>query len=237
MAGNDPKRTEAIRTNEKKSLSVCRVLYVFALLALLSACNGWPAYEAKARKHFVENRDSFERLAKKMRATDYWRVSIAGTNVNVTPSADGDYEDQFVIGDDPEWHELLVDVGMFMVLQSDDGAVWTDPGYLWGERENQMGHNGFTHDPDLLDEFVLCKPEHEQVPCGRCAVALEDDWYVHYIWYPDIFSQEEWGSYMNGELSLEDYNASLEIALKQCYIDGYTEMGYDINKIFDLEGS
>ncbi len=212
-----------------------RSLCALALLLLVSACNGWPPYEAKARKHFVENHESFERLAEKMRGTNYWRVStLAGTGVKVTPSAGGLYEEQFVIDDDPEWRELLVDVGMVMVLQSDDGWVWTDPGHLWGERENQMGHNGFTHAPNMLDEYLSCQSEHEQIPCGQCAVSLGNDWYIHYRWYPDYFSKAERESYLNGEISLDEYSGSRNIALRQCYIDGYTQMGYDVKKIFNL---
>lgn len=214
-----------------------RVLCAVGFLLLVTACNSWPPFESKAQQHFAENRESFEQLAEKMRGTDYWRVSIRGqTDVDVTPSADSDYEEQFVIDDDTEWRELLADVGMFMVLQA-DGAVWTDPGTLWGEHENQMGHNGFTHNPKMLDEFKICQPEYEDIPCGRCAVPLEGDWYIHYIWYPEYFSREEWDSYLEGEIPLDEYSESVEIANRQCHIDGYTEMGYDIGKIFDLDGS
>ena len=53
----------------------------------------------------VDNRESFEKLAEKMRGTDYWRVSLGGaigaTEVRVTPNADDDYEEEFNISDDP----------------------------------------------------------------------------------------------------------------------------------------
>lgn len=213
-----------------------RLVCVFWLILFVSACNSWPPYETKARKHFDENRESFEQLAEKMRGTDYWRVSMHGqAGVKVTPSADGVYEDQFIIDDDPEWRELLVSVGMFMVLQQ-DGAVWTDSGSgMWGDKENQMGHSGFTHDPNLLDEFKICQPAFEDIPCGRCAVPLEDDWFIHYRWFPEYFSKAEWDSYLEGEISLEEYSESMDKANRQCHIDGYTEMGYDIERVFNLE--
>lgn len=205
--------------------------YLLFVLMSVSACNDWPPFEAEAHEHFEEHRDSFDRLSEKMRDTDYWRVSIRGdTGVRVTPRRDGDYSDQFTIDDDPEWRELLDATGMFMVLQQ-NGAVWTDPGQFWSEGANLDGHNGFSHNMEMLDEFKICEPEHKRVRCGRCLVPLEDGWSIYYIWYPEYFSKEERDSYLNGETSLEDYLESRDKAFDQCHIDGYTRMGYDLGEI------
>ena len=201
------------------------------LLLLVAACDSWPPEEKEARKHFVENRESFERLAEKMRGTDYWRVSIRGLpGVVVTPGTDG--EEQFVIDDDPEWRQLLTAVRMFMVLQ-EDGAVWMSPGGFWGDQKNRLGHNGFSHYPELLNDFKVCRPEYERIQCGRCAVPLGDDWFIHYVWYPAYYSEEEENAYFDGEISLEEYSASRDEADRQYHIDGYTKMGYDVEYMFN----
>ncbi len=101
------------------------------MLILITACGEWPPNEAKAREHFAEKRQSFERLAEKMRATDYWGVSIRNDgNVKVTPATDSDYEEEFVIDDDPEWRSLLADTGMFMVVRKSANSIAANPGYL-----------------------------------------------------------------------------------------------------------
>lgn len=211
--------------------------YFLGLLLFVSACDSWPPNETKARQHFTENRESFERLATKMRSTDYWRVSIHGqTGVEVTPSADSDYEELFLIEDDPEWSELLGDARMFMVLQR-DGVLWMDSGGTWGEHENRTGHNGFTYNPNMLDEFKLCRPEYEKIRCGRCAVPLEDDWFIHYVWYPEYCSEEEQDFYLEGKTPSVDFSESRDDAYRQCHIDGYTQMGYDVEEIFGLDES
>lgn len=204
------------------------------LLLLISACDGWPPLESDARNHFEEHRESFERLARKMRSTDYWRVAIEGAVVEVTPTDDGDYEEQFKIEDDPEWRELLDDVRMFMVLQS-DGAVWTDPGGMWGNHENRIGHNGFAHNPSMLDEYKLCQSGHENIPCGLCAVDLGDDWYIYYRWFPEHFSKDDLDAYLDGRISLDEYSDLKDEGYRQCHIDGYAKMGYDVGKLFNIE--
>jgi hypothetical protein len=164
----------------------------------------------------VENRESFERLFEKMLGTDYWRVSIRGlSGVDVTTSP-GESGERFVIEDDPEWRELLVAVGMFMVLQQ-DGAVWAELALPGSQLRNQTAHSGFAHDSNMLDEFKVCLPEHEEIACGRCAIPLEDDWFIFYIWYPENYSEEGWVE-----------------ANRQCHIDGYERMGYDIEKVLNL---
>ena len=40
----------------------------------------------------------------------------------------------------------------------------------------------------------------------------------------------------DGELSTEEYYESRDKARRQCHIDGYTEMGYDLERVFGLEG-
>jgi hypothetical protein len=211
---------------------------VFAILLLLSACDSWPPNESKAKEHFAEKRDSFDRLAEKMRATDYWRVTIRhGTSVEVTPNAYGDYEEKFEIDDDPEWHDLLADVGMFMVVRKSEDSVSALSGNSGGWKENQIGESGFTNNPKMLDDFKLCRPEFKQVACGYCAVILEDDWYLHYIWSPEYFSKDEREKRLNGEIPEDEYSESLRTAMRQCQIDGASAMGYDGQEVIDRWGS
>lgn len=200
----------------------------------LSACNKWPPNEAEAREHFDEKRESFEQLADKMRATDYWRVSIQnGGNVRVTPNRDGDYEEGFVIDDDPEWHKLLADVGMFMVVRKSTDSIAANPGYLWGWNDNQLGESGYTNDPNMLDEYKLCHPEFKKAACGYCAVSLEDDWYLHYMWYPEYFDEEANDAYMSGDITLDERNASWAEDMRQCQIDGTKDLGYDVQELIN----
>ena len=210
---------------------------MLGVLILVSACGSWPPYEAKARQHFEKNRESFERLAEKMRGTDFWRVSVhRQTSVEVTPIADGDHDRKFIIDDDPEWRELLFKVGMYMVLQY-DGAIWTDDLGTWGKYKNRIETAGFAHSPTMLEKFKVCLPEFKRIPCGRCAVPLTDNWYIHYEWHPGYYSEEEWDSYLAGETTLEEYSESRDKANRQCHLDGYAEMGYDVDRIFNRQGN
>jgi hypothetical protein len=60
-------------------------------------------------------------------------------------------------------------------------------------------------------------------------------WYIHYDWTPEYFSREEWDSYLNGKMTLEEYSESSDKSLRQCYIDGYSAMGYDVTIISDFD--
>ena len=42
---------------------------------------------------------------------------------------------------------------------------------------------------------------------------------------------------MAGEIPLDEYSKSSDSANRQCHIEGYTEMGYDIDKIFNIDES
>ena len=209
--------------------------FVVSALILLSACSEWPPFSSDAGKVFSENRESFDRLAEKMRETDYWRVSLSiNGSVEVTPTLDGP-EPSFIIDDDPEWGELLGITRMRMVLQSDDGWVWANPGFLWAWRDNQFGSSGYTNAPILGSELLPCKPEFKKLECGRCAVPLEDDWYIHYEWQPEYFSEDDWQLLVDDEVSWDEYSGPFNDALDQCLIDGYTEIGYDANKLFEFD--
>ena len=124
-----------------------------------------------------------------------------------------------------------------MVVRKSTSSIAAIPGYQWGWNENQLGENGFTNDPNMLDEYKLCRPEFKKVPCGYCAVALSDDWFLHYVWSPEYFDEEANDAYLNGEISLDESRVSWAQDMRQCMIDGASEMGYDVQEIIDNWGS
>lgn len=154
---------------------------------MVSGCVDWPPYESDARKNFVENRQSLERLATKIRETDLWRVSASiGTKVQADPSSN-DFSQQYFIEDDPEWSELLNKVGMFHVVHDEDGSVSFGSGSsLFHKFDNRSGFAGYVHDQNGLSDSKVCLPEHKNISCGSCVVELEDDWYIWYEWMPDV---------------------------------------------------
>jgi len=222
-------------TNPMKSLS--KGTYTVALLSILfliSSCSSWPPYKTEARKYFYEKRDTFELLAAKMRETEYWRVSIyraQGAEVRVSPNIE-DISEDFILNDDPEWRELLNKLHLYMVLQSNGKVSFNDGTGLWGKSKNQVGFSGLFHSPSIKGDYVLCKPEFEKIPCGKCAIAIENDWYIYHQWSLLRFYKAEFEKYLNGDISLDYYNKKNDKARTQCHINGYKKMGYDIDKIF-----
>ena len=177
-----------------------------------------------------------------MRGTDYWRVSRTNqeAEVRVWPDQSGEQE-PFFVDDDPEWHALLSDIGVLQVAQQDgavsmgSGSLWRNPGPLENAPDERFGFSDITHDPNMLDRVVLCAPEHEEIPCGRCAVPLSDDWYQDHSWWPLFYDQERSDAFHDGEMDLETYSELEAEDRLRCMIDGYTEMGYDVERLFDLD--
>lgn len=85
----------------------------------------------------------------------------------------------------------------------------------------------------MLDEFKLCRPEFKQSQCGYFAVSQEDDWYLHYVWYPEYFDEDIHDAYISGDITLEKSSASWAKAMRQCQIDGAEDLGYDVQELID----
>ena len=209
---------------------------ILILLVCIGGCSEWPPQKSDYEQNYHEKKESLDRLAQKIRETDYWRVSLKrDSKVEVTPKSDLSAED-FIIDDDPEWHDLLVDSRMFLVVQRDDGSVTVDPGFSpFGDGDNRMGFGGYTHDPKLHTKSKVCKSAYKDIPCGHCIVDLGDNWFVWYRWYQDVSDQQQHDAYLNGELPLDEYSRVRDEARKQCVINGYRNMGYDVDETWEAE--
>ena len=212
--------------------------YATLVIALLfaSGCSKWPPHERDVKRHFKKHRDSFEALAVKMRETDYWRISYESEDsIEVDPVPPDQISESFILEGAAEWAQLLNKTGMYLVAQSDDWVSMSSGAAAFSDFEDIWGFLSITYDPRMLEGYKLCRPEHRRVGCGRCAVHLDGDWYISYEWSQKGLVPEARERLWNGEISEEEHAKVLGVALRACYEEGLSRMGYDVDAILRPE--
>lgn len=224
-------------------------MLIVSVTCLLSACDRWPPYRDDLVEHFNENKDAFEQLRAKIIDTHYLSVGggcigdrdggLKHTPVTFTwepDHAEGEdfvYEQESV--EDAEWSELFCKVGGWDVV-SYDGIVRFEFGGPSAEQNDRSVRFAYVHSKEMLASRIACLPEHKEIPCGLCSVALDDEWYVEYWWSPEELLPGVFDRVLDGEMTREEYRSMFDETLAQCRIDGNRAMGYDLDSL-DQRGS
>jgi hypothetical protein len=168
-------------------------------------------------------------LDEKIRRSDFRHVSIGFNSAIEATLVRGGSSHLVIVDDDPEWSDLLDEVGMSFLYRNDDDVVSFDAGAHVPAFENRDGIIAYVRNPDLGNTAKICQPEYESIPCGYCVVPLGEDWYISYYWVQSVFDPDQYDAYINGDLSLNDYKRGREAAERQCRIDGAKKIGYPMN--------
>ncbi|MEM6483657.1 MAG: hypothetical protein AAF662_01545 [Pseudomonadota bacterium] len=211
-------------------------MLAFLSLTALSACSTWPPFESLVSRQFQENRNAYDALQLKLDKSEFWRVTQTGI-VNVprvreghevyADPKDGGSSGKVVVEDDPEWEALFQATGMWGVARVESGVAFFPAGRI-SERKRTL-EISIIHrvSPDLVAK--PCKPVHSKLPCGWCAVELDDDWHIEYWWQPSRRDDSHYEAFMNGEMTIEESVDERAAAIAACYRDGLAEMGYDLS--------
>ncbi len=191
---------------------------------------------------FNTNRESFEVLEAKIIASDYFRVSQTGilgiprfddSYHVVADKESGEFVEQDIVEDDPEWEEHFRKAGLFSVEYYDSAARFGFVGelpvkkrFVWAE---------IVHAQDVRTELHLCLEEHKKLSCGACVVDLDTDWFIYYRWTPDEHVPGGFDRVLDDEITEDEYWEIFDENLKQCRIDGYSAIGYDTSGWFEEE--
>lgn len=130
--------------------------------------------------------------------------------------------------EDEEWGDLICQARIWSV-EHFDGVVRFSFGSSIDQNEKTVFAE-YVHNADLQNTRLPCVPEHKNIPCGLCSVPLDDEWYIEFWWSPEDIGDDELERVVAGEISDEEYRESINRDLAQCRIDGYAEIGYDMDK-------
>lgn len=201
----------------------------------LSACDRWPPQSVELRELFLENRSSFEALEEKILATHYENVAIVGIegtdNVKLmwemaTPDEGGAIYDWEIVADS-EWWSLLRRTQVFSVNQA-DGVVWFDFGRSL-DLDGTTINARYVHSSADLKLRKPCNPKFKSIPCGHCAIEISDGWFIDYWWSPEDLLPVESARMVDGDLTMQEYDAMYDIELLKCRKNGFEEIGYDLS--------
>lgn len=223
-------------TNKFYALAIASILFV-------SACSEWPPHQEELAERFEENRDAFEQLEAKILTSNLVRVSGGCVldsdgertsnrvqllrKVDEAEGKEYPYERDYV--EDAEWTDLFCQVFVWSV-ENHDGVVTIGFG-------SSIPHDDMTtfveyiHSREMLESRRPCLPEIEQIPCGLCSVPLDDEWYLEYWWSPDELVPDGFSRVLDGEMTEDEYRELYDRSLEQCRIDGYREIGYDLDEL------
>lgn len=215
-------------------------LSALTCIFLISACTKWPPHHEELADRFNENRAAFEQLEKMILDTDYLRVSggcivdkdrkKSSSRVRLTrkvdePEKKGYLYDQEYIEDDA-WSDLFCQTLIYSVANY-DGIVSFGFGSSF-DRDDKFVHAEYTHSRAELESRKPCLQEHQNIPCGLCFVALDDEWFINYWWSPEELVPGGFDLVLDGEMTDEEYRELSDRNFEQCRIDGLTAIGYDL---------
>ncbi len=204
-------------------ISVPTAIILLSVL-LLCGCGEWPPDEEDAREHFEDNREMLEALEQRLAATKYGSVKVSGLRM-----VEGSYKvDRFTeretLEDGAEWNRLLMDANVNSISRNEDAYFFSFGGDPFkGESSGEMQ---FMHQTGAATELKLCESDFEEARCGRCVVELDDDWWIEYEWFPDSVAPEATKAYADGEMTDNEYWATLGKALDECVKEGNSLIGY-----------
>ena len=216
-------------------MPVIRTTLSILLLTLLSGCEQWPPYEDELRENFTNNREAFDTLRTKIQGTEYIHLSMTGIygiprfndSKHVVADMQGeDHIEQEIIENDPEWDDLFLAANVFAVAQHENVVTLRFIGAL--ENKKRTTHAEYVCGVEQGESRKPCLPEHEKLRCGLCSVDLEDGWFIEYWWSPEEVVPGGLDLLTNDEIPEEEYWELFDQNLKQCRIDGYKAIGYDL---------
>ena len=228
-------RPETVTTT--MGINLKSVALVFAPV-LIAGCDAWPPESAFLTEHFLNNRQSFVALERKLEASDYSEVAQEGIlgigryseppQVVAWERSDDEDSDWIEITDDPEWYELLNEAGLFSVTERASGFSFSLWGLSW-LHEGRFYYVSYIHDAGYRDRLMACQPEYQAIPCGFCAVDMPGHaWFLEYEWYPEhVLPPPE-----NTEIDIlngpdEAYEQAYSEAFRECRVEGYRAIGYE----------
>lgn len=182
---------------------------------------------------FFENKEAFEKLATMIRDSDYLSVETVKGSDKLFVNRAESYQMEIESSEQaPMWASLLRQTNTHSLIGPDerDGAV------LFSQFSKTFDINtasfvGFERGEVYPVPLIGCRSEFRNLPCGFCGWQLDEDWSLLYQWMPLVILPAEYDEFLNGELSLDEYDAMRSSSIQQCKANGYTTIGYDVSKI------
>jgi len=124
--------------------------------------------------------------------------------------------------DDGEWGELLE--------QTQLRAIRIDSGTLEGDLRA-----GLVVDEQSYTAIYVegaeglknnCEPAHAKIPCGKCYAALNESWGIEYFWTDHTIVPRTTERVEAGELSWNEFDATVAAEVLRCRTEGYAKIGY-----------
>lgn len=201
---------------------------IFVLLFLSMAicgCDSWPPKTDKVRKHFIQNRASFEALEAKLSASKYFDVSRASAEwAHGRFNLDGELIRE-IIYDDPEWASLFEAAGMWRVRKEELAYVFV-PSTPLG-RDVRIVEVSYKHYVFGESDLRSCKAEYENFMCGVCAVEIDSDWLIRYMWYPWPETDEDHEKLFGEVVPHDQFDDIYGEYIKKCRDEGLAAIGYE----------
>ena len=92
--------------------------------------------------------------------------------------------------------------------------------YVFGERQESLAT--YIHSPTIQNEIRHCEPGFADVACGSCIVNIDADWWLVYRWWPSDLTDNEFDSWMDGEISEDEFYEKHDQIHNECIADGGT---------------
>ena len=203
---------------------------LIVLTLALSSCSNWPSDAEALRSRFLENRNEFEMLATMLQESDFESVEvIRGSDALFASETDANGVGFVQSEQASTWVDLLRRTNTRRLF-----AIDRDSAVQFNQLSNAFDDDSLwvvaivreEHRTDLLIE---CELNFRELSCGKCGWRLEERWSLIYSWQPRNILPDEDERYLSGDLSLDDFMALENDAMRSCRIEGHSAIGYDVS--------
>ena len=163
-----------------------RIALIF-LVSFLSACDHWdewPPYQGSATRNFVAHRSNFESLKFTIMQTDFADISLGAQHGELyVRSVDDESWRTIVDREAEEIEKFMRDSGVDLVTRR-VGNIYFQ---LLPQRESSIGYIvRYGTGKNQYGGLTMCHEDLQDLDSGRCAVDIENLWWLEYIWFEKI---------------------------------------------------